>query len=324
MKKLTENISEHQVLYFFAITFLLSWPVLFVVFWLFPQNMAVQGLLGPIAVFSPAFSAIIVGVISSRRKSVNNRTGLWLVGIISWIFSWVVMLLFACRLRNAPLNVPMIAFSAIIAIFPAFVFSRAFSVKFEVRRYFKSLIKPKGNIIWYLIALFTVPLIQLGGYGITRWFFQNPSSPSELSISVDPMVAVILFLYGFLFSGGINEESGWRGFALPKLQEKFCPLLAAMIVWFFWALWHLPVDLSSGDPISSILINRLLFNAIWAILFMWVFNRTKGSLLAPALFHPAMNTSGSLLPRTDAATVIFIVLTLTVIWTDKMWRKKTI
>jgi membrane protease YdiL (CAAX protease family) len=100
-----------------------------------------------------------------------------------------------------------------------------------------------------------------------------------------------------------------------------CPLAAALIVWVFWALWHLPMDLASGDPASSILVNRVFFNAMWSILFMWVFNRTNGSLLAPAIFHPAMNVSGTLLPRTDAATVLFALLVLAAILSDRMWRR---
>ena len=172
-------------------------------------------------------------------------------------------------------------------------------------------------MVWYLIALFTFPAIQIAGVGLTRLFgAQEP----ELIVSVSPAAALI-FLNGFFFTGGINEESGWRGFALPRLQRRYCPLVAALIVWVFWALWHLPVDASSDIPVSSILVNRLFFNAMWSVLFMWVFNRTKGSLLAPALFHPAMNTSGDMLPRTNAATAMFAVLVLIAILSDKMWRR---
>jgi hypothetical protein len=45
------------------------------------------------------------------------------------------------------------------------------------------------------------------------------------------------------------------------------------------------------------------------------------AVFAPALFHPAMNASGELLPRTGAATIIFAVLTVVAVLTDRMWRR---
>ncbi len=38
-------------------------------------------------------------------------------------------------------------------------------------------------------------------------------------------------------------EMGWSGFMLPKLQRRFNPLLAALLVGLFWGgIWHLYAD----------------------------------------------------------------------------------
>ena len=37
------------------------------------------------------------------------------------------------------------------------------------------------------------------------------------------------------------EEIGWRGFALPRLERRFPPFVASLIVAGIWALWHLPL-----------------------------------------------------------------------------------
>jgi len=321
MSRLARWISAHPVWAFFILAYLLSWPVFLLVLVVLPQNMALQGTLGVAAAFAPAFAAMIVARIAEPQRLAKQRAAHWLTFLIAWIVAAAAMVLFARHVRGAPLNAGLFVFGGILALLPAFCVSKAFSRVTGIRKHFKSLIAPRGNVMWYLIALLIVPAVQLAGFGITRLLGGEAGAESELSISFDPAAAALLFLYGFFFAGGINEESGWRGFALPRLQRRYCPLVAALIVWVFWALWHLPADLASDEPASSILTNRLLFNAIWSILFAWVFNRTRGSLLAPAIFHPAMNASGMLLPKTDAAKVLFIILTLVAIVSDRMWRR---
>ena len=53
----------------------------------------------------------------------------------------------------------------------------------------------------------------------------------------------------------------------------------------------------------------------------WLYNRTNGSILAPALFHPAMNTFGDNLPPTPIATWLFVALAVFAIVYDRMWKK---
>ena len=319
MSKLSHWISARPVSAYFSIAYLFSWPILVLVFLVFPHNMAFQGTFGSLAVFSPAIASMIVAFVVEPEHVRRQPTAHWISFLTIWILAWATLIFFALRVRNTPFGLPLVLFGGILAFLPAFTASRAFSRVIGIRRHFRSLMVPRGNLVWYFVALFSFPAIQIVGVGITRFLGTHSGSQSELSISVDPSTAVLLFLHGFFFAGGINEESGWRGFALPRLQSRYCPLAAALMVWVFWALWHLPLDLASGNSASSILVNRVFFNAMWSVLFMWVFNRTKGSLLAPAMFHPAMNASGTLLPRTNAATVLFAILVLTAVVCDRMW-----
>src|SRR5690606_15567006 len=43
-----------------------------------------------------------------------------------------------------------------------------------------------------------------------------------------------------LLTFGIGEETGWRGFALPHLQESRTALRATGLLFLAWALWHVP------------------------------------------------------------------------------------
>jgi membrane protease YdiL (CAAX protease family) len=321
MSRFAARVSEHPVLAFFVLTYFLSWPLFFLVLVVVPQNMALQGTLGSLAVFAPALACMLVARASGPGRAGKRTAARWITFLVTWAVAWPTLVFFVIHVRDAPLGTPLVVFGGVLAILPAFTASRAFSATTGVRSYFRSLVQPRGHVVWYLVALLTFPAVQLAGLGLTQLFGLHAESDPAMDIAIDPAVAGLMFLHGFFFTGGINEECGWRGFALPALQRRFSPLAAALIVWVFWALWHLPIDVTSGDPTSSILLNRLFFNAMWSVLLMWVFNRTQGSVLAPALFHPAMNTSGALLPATDAATVLFAVLVSVVIVRERMWRR---
>jgi hypothetical protein len=59
----------------------------------------------------------------------------------------------------------------------------------------------------------------------------------------------------------------------------------------------------------------------FSVLFAWVYNRTKGSILAPAIFHPSMNAFGNNLPFTTASVVLYVALAVFAILYDRMWKK---
>src|SRR5262249_52349042 len=51
---------------------------------------------------------------------------------------------------------------------------------------------------------------------------------------------LIWFLIIAIIGGPLLEEAGWRGFALPRLQPRYGPLVGTLILGLLWALWHLP------------------------------------------------------------------------------------
>jgi uncharacterized protein len=78
----------------------------------------------------------------------------------------------------------------------------------------------------------------------------------------------------------LGEEPGFRGYALPQLQHRLPPLGAAGVLGVLAAGWHLPLVVQGelgwiGLP-STVVIT---------FLYVWLFDRTRGSLLMALLFH---------------------------------------
>jgi membrane protease YdiL (CAAX protease family) len=98
-----------------------------------------------------------------------------------------------------------------------------------------------------------------------------------------------------VFSGPLGEELGWRGFALPRLLERFADhrysaLAASLILGVIHSAWHLPLLLGGEQDVPS-----LLGPIAAAIVFTWLFQHTQGSVLLAVLFHAAVQNSGRFL-----------------------------
>jgi uncharacterized protein len=102
--------------------------------------------------------------------------------------------------------------------------------------------------------------------------------------------------------GPLFEEPGWRGFALPRLERLYGPLLGTLILGVLWACWHLPLFMSpswaagSGGGGAIFDIAAYVVTVIGlSVVFTWVFNNTQASILLAILVHASNNTSTGML-----------------------------
>lgn len=134
----------------------------------------------------------------------------------------------------------------------------------------------------------------------------------------DLTVAAALLALGWnlVFGGSLGEEPGWRGFLLPRLLSDRSPFAASLVVGFWWALWHAPIDLSQGFVANGpgALVARQLWTMPLAVLFTWVTVRAGGSLLPALALHTTLNAVPDFAladpARYAAATAAFWVVTL--------------
>ena len=322
MNTIAKWIRRHQVLAFFVLAYAISWSVLLLYFTFSQQDPTGGVLVEPLVVFSPALMAMLISGIAEPLPKYERGRPRWIAFVISWLISAVILILYAWKVYQVDeLAVAVIVFG-ILAVFPAWVLSSAYARRPGIRQLFSTLIKPRGSILWYLVVFLIFPGIPLLGMGITRLFGgQAQFYLADRAFWEAAYLLLLEFLHVFLMTGGINEESGWRGFALPRLQSRYPVIVAALIVGYFWALWHLPLDIGQGVPVAWMLENRLLWNPVFAVLMSWLYNRTNGSVLAPVIFHAAMNAFGNQFSITTAGNVVFIALVIFVIVYDRMWEK---
>jgi membrane protease YdiL (CAAX protease family) len=115
----------------------------------------------------------------------------------------------------------------------------------------------------------------------------------------------------WILTFGIGEETGWRGFALPKLQKDRSAFSATLLLWVFWAFWHLPLFFYSYDP--SIIPGMLIGLLAGAIIFTWLYNSSGSSILMVAIWHGLFNYTTAC-TSCKTGPIAAIVSTLVMIW----------
>ncbi len=165
------------------------------------------------------------------------------------------------------------------------------------RRLWSRWLRWRVGIRWYSLALLTVPLLVL-----LILFLLSLWSPTYLPAIVTsdnrPSLVIMGIVVG-LFFGGILEELGWTGFAIPKLRARRAVLATGLIVGFLWGLWHvLPTYWGSGNPSGALSLTLLLPPCVfyvgvlpaYRVLMVWVYDHTE-SLLVNMLMHTSITAS---------------------------------
>jgi membrane protease YdiL (CAAX protease family) len=97
----------------------------------------------------------------------------------------------------------------------------------------------------------------------------------------------------------LGEEPGWRGFALPRLQARYGPLAGTLILGFLHSFWHLVAFFTPllGPFTISRFLAFMLTGMAGAVIFTWIFNNTRASILLAMLVHGASNAATQVLVR---------------------------
>ena len=214
---------------------------------------------------------------------------------LAYLLSWIIWLplygpLFGLNnLPKLPFHHGIGALGPLIASFlTTWIFDKRPGVKDLLRRCFR--IKP---LIYLLIAIIGPFVLALLAAVIHYFIDKTPIDLSGVLICREfpEFNLVTFFLYNLLFFG-FGEEVGWRGFALPRFQEKFNALTSAVLLTVFWAVWHWPLffyrpGMASMDAAG--IFGWTLSLLTGSILLTWLYNSSRGSILICAVFHSTID-----------------------------------
>ena len=173
-------------------------------------------------------------------------------------------------------------------------------------------LSPAGSLLAALLVMAGLGMSMPGPQDFARF-----SGLPELGL---PAVIVLVFLVG-----GYGEELGWRGFALGRLQQRFGPVRGTLLLACVWAGWHLPafgiIETYRQMTIPVILGGFLLGLACGSVVLARVAHRTRGSILAVALWHGSYNLTsatsagrGFISAFTTACVMVWAFVLLTREW----------
>lgn len=306
---------------YLILSFALSWIVWIPLLFASHRNGQLDGLL-IIGTFGPSVAAILLSYRGVHVQGAKLSSRIFCFSL-TLLLCWAVLMGHASLWDELRLSVGAKLLLLLLSAVPAWIVSTASSRDGGIRATMRSLLKPRP-VAWHLVALFLFPVLLLLGAILTGVQGGALHQPRVAGSGLSYVLLVIVeFGYAFFVGGGVSEEPGWRGFYLPRLQERFNPLVASLLVWLPWALWHAPLDFVgyAGPTFAAYLRSRVFILVPLSIIITWVYNRCGKTILSAALFHSAFNMAPDFIPSSGWAVWMISIVALAAIVADRMWQK---
>ena len=214
--------------------------------------------------------------------------------LITYAISWAIAIPLAARALGV-LTLPLpfaihylIPFGPMIA---AIIVTRVSEGPDGLRALFARMTRWRVGAGWILFSILA-PIVAFAAAAVVAPMFGAPRTDFRQLGVVNflPYLGIGAWLL-WLLSYGIGEETGWRGFALPRLQATRSALTATLLLSVPWAVWHVPSLLYLGNikNLGILLPGFFIALVVGGIVYTWLFNSTGGSVLMVALLHASLN-----------------------------------
>jgi membrane protease YdiL (CAAX protease family) len=272
---------------------------------------------------------------TAARSALNDGSDLWRFFAFShgwtWAF-WGAALMLNTNVWESSWALGLFAVGGLGLPFGGLAMTLHLAGRSGLRDLWRRLIDPNRlSASWGAVVLLLQPAVKLAAGGLAL-VTGATDAPFQLQEAADLLLHPIdlgLFLGFLLVLGPLPEEIGWRGYLLDRLQLRYGALGASLSLGLAWFTWHGPLFFLPGyyaraggapDPLQFGVMILLS-----AVLYTWIYNNTRRSVLAAILFHFSGNLSGELLNASAIVytyeTYLTAALVLGVLW---HWGSRTL
>jgi membrane protease YdiL (CAAX protease family) len=209
--------------------------------------------------------------------SVVKRHSLVTFFVLAYGLSWGNYILFVTW-PNFPFLFPFGPFVAALTV--ASVTRRREGLEDLLSRSLRWRVGPK----WYTAALLVPIAIALATISFN--IFLGATTPTAAHLG--PWYSLFLLFPVAMIDAPLWEETGWRGYAMPRFPADRSPLANTLILGVLFAAWHLPLALANRALAAPYLIAGIAS----AVVTNWVYYNAHESALLAILYHTAANTLG--------------------------------
>ena len=216
--------------------------------------------------------------------------------ILIYVVSWTIWSPIVASAQGwVKWNVPyaLYYFGSFGPMLAALIITALTEGRFGIRDLLRRTIKWRMEVRYYAFAI----LVPMGLFTLARllnrvitseWPNLNLLGKADYLPYLGPLGVLGLWLFTY----GLGEETGWRGFALPHLQKNRSAASATLILAMLWATWHLPAFLFRDTYVELGLFGFPMFAIMMifsTMVFTWLYNSTQGSVFIVIIFHAVFN-----------------------------------
>lgn len=174
-----------------------------------------------------------------------------------------------------------------------------------------------SSMAW-ILCLLGIPVLILAAIALDSLLRGALAPMPNLEMLADQPAMIPVFVLMMLVGGALSEELGWRGILLDRLQQRWRPFFASLILALTWWLFHLPLFFLPGTThyewgLFSPMFWLFLLNVVpLTACLTLAYNHARRSILSAVLVDFSYNFALTLLVpvsvRAFALLAIFLFL----------------